>query len=75
MTTSTLEVQVKSNIIIYDNKETITIKKVGSIYYKIFNAYNKTYRISEKEALESIDNARSNGSLFNEMKDWWTYFN
>ena len=75
MTTATLEAQVKSKTIIDENTETITIKKVGSRYYKIFNAYNKSYRISEKEALESIENARSNGSLFNEMKDWWTYFN
>jgi hypothetical protein len=55
--------------------ETITIKVKSGRYYKTFNAYNKTYRISKEEALISIKNARSNGSLFNEMKDWWTYFN
>ncbi len=75
MTISELDVQVKSNIIIDDNTETITIKKTGSRYYKIFNAYNKSYRISEKEALDSIENAKANGSLFNEMENWWTYFN
>jgi hypothetical protein len=57
------------------NPETITIKVKSGRYYKTFNAYKKTYRISKEEAMESIENAKTNGSLFNEMKDWWTYFN
>ena len=59
-----------------DNQtETITIRLVKGRYYKTFNAYGKTYRISKDEATESIAQAKSNGCMYCEQKDWWSYFN
>ncbi len=64
---------------IYDNakvtNETITIKMSKGRYYKTFNAFGITYRISKAEALESIKNADDNGSMFFVMDGYWTYFN
>ena len=62
-----------------DTQETITIKEKSGRYYKTYNAYNKTYRISQSEALESIDNAKTNGSLYSNdflhQRRIWSYFN
>ena len=62
-----------------DTQETITIKVKSGRYYKTFDAYNKTYRISKAEALESIENAKSNVSLYSNeflhQRGQWCYFN
>lgn len=56
-------------------RETITIRKTKDRFYKVFDGYSKTYRISKKEAEESISLAREQKTLFYEDKDYWAYYN
>lgn len=66
------------------HRESVTIKRTPKgVWMRMYDDYETSFsRISEKEALESIENARDRGDLFSEQDgrgtgaiSLWAYFN